>query len=176
MPNESTHHYSYLIDIFSDCFRNSYDTVLVAGDDEPYYQPDQAMSRIKWCLRTAFLPQRYTKPRIGVLRVNSVGSSSITAIGMNPMGVMQQQREFEQVERKPQALEWLFSLCAGFKFDVSVDNLSGVEVDRYAFRKEVAQQLESYLETDLLPPRAKTFAKALCRAFNCEGCCQMIKD
>lgn len=35
----------------------------------------------------------------------------------------EQQAEFERVEVKPQALEWLFSVAAGVHFRVSADNL-----------------------------------------------------
>ncbi|PTB87505.1 transporting ATPase, partial [Pseudidiomarina aestuarii] len=33
------HHYSQLIELFAECFERSYRTRLVAGEDEPYYQP-----------------------------------------------------------------------------------------------------------------------------------------
>lgn len=36
----------------------------------------------------------------------------------------EQQGEFEHVEAKPQALEWLFSVAAGAPFRVSADNLA----------------------------------------------------
>lgn len=37
----------------------------------------------------------------------------------------EQQALFEQVEIKPQAIEWLFSKAFGRKFRVSLDNLTG---------------------------------------------------
>ena len=37
----------------------------------------------------------------------------------------QTQSEFEAVEIKPQALEWMFCVAAGFPFNVSCDNLNG---------------------------------------------------
>ncbi len=36
-----------------------------------------------------------------------------------------QQKEFFRVELKPQALEWVFSLAAGVRFEPSLDNLGG---------------------------------------------------
>jgi elongation factor P hydroxylase len=35
------------------------------------------------------------------------------------------QSQFEDVEVKPQALDWLFCVAAGFPFNVSCDNLEG---------------------------------------------------
>ena len=75
-----------------------------------------------------------------------------------------QQAQFEQVERKPQALEWLFSLCAGVPFQVSVDNLGGIAVDREAFTQAVHEQLCAYL-TNGIPARAERFARALAKHY-----------
>ena len=33
------HHYQQLIDVFNQCFENTENTILVAGEDEPYYCP-----------------------------------------------------------------------------------------------------------------------------------------
>lgn len=88
MPNELTHHYSRLIEIFNDCFRTRYNTVLVAGDDEPYYEPGRAASLIRLYLLMAFLRQRCMRLRTGALPVKSAGNSSITATGTNPMAAM----------------------------------------------------------------------------------------
>ncbi len=178
MPNESIHHYSRLIEIFNDCFRTRYNTVLVAGDDEPYYEPGKGGQPNKIVFAHGFFASALHETAHWCIAGEKRRQQFDYGYWYEPDGRNeQQQREFEQVERKPQALEWLFSLCAGFKFDVSVDNLSGVEVDRHAFREAVAKQLESYLATDTLPPRAKIFAKALCKAFNCEWpSCQMIQD
>src|SRR5690606_40343770 len=76
----------------------------------------------------------------------------------------EQQAEFERVERKPQAIEWLFSLCAGAQFQVSVDNLSGLDVDRAGFTRAVRQQLQTYFREGL-PPRAEKFARALAKHY-----------
>lgn len=46
------------------------------------------------------------------------------------------QSQFEDVEVKPQAFEWLFCVAAGFPFNVSCDNLEGdVEPDCIAFQR-----------------------------------------
>lgn len=169
MPNEMTHHYCYLIDIFNACFRHTYNTILVAGDDEPFYEPGLDKTPHKVVFAHGFFASALHETAHWCIAGEQRRQQFDYGYWYEPDGRnAAQQRAFEQVERKPQALEWLFSLCAGFTFDVSVDNLNGVDVDRQAFRRHVAEQLTEYLETDTLPPRAEIFAKALCQAFNCE--------
>ena len=75
-----------------------------------------------------------------------------------------QQREFEQVEVKPQALEWILSEACGRKFHISTDNLDGdpvsVEQGRQNFRAAVVTQAALYLENGL-PARAEILKEAL---------------
>jgi elongation factor P hydroxylase len=65
----------------------------------------------------------------------------------------QQQVEFEKVEVKPQALEWLFSIASKRVYVVSADNLAGEECDDLAFRLAVSAQARGYF-THGLPPQA----------------------
>jgi len=75
-----------------------------------------------------------------------------------------QQLEFEQVEVKPQALEWLFSLASQRGFTASADNLAGEESSDLAFRLAVSAQARYYVEHGL-PHRAKAFALKLEQEF-----------
>jgi elongation factor P hydroxylase len=77
----------------------------------------------------------------------------------------EQQKQFEQVEVKPQALEWIFSRAANRRFRVSVDNLNGVETDPTAFRQAVYQQVLFYCDSGL-NPRAEQFRRALADCFS----------
>ncbi len=71
------------------------------------------------------------------------------------------QQLFEQVEVKPQALEWIFSQAVGLRFQVSVDNLSlNFEYDSSAFQASVSEQKQRYL-LEGLPLRAQIFLQAL---------------
>ena len=72
----------------------------------------------------------------------------------------QQQFEFEKVEIKPQALEWIFSTVCQKPFRISVDNLSGEVTDATAFKSAVYQQAISFCEQGF-PPRAKLLIEAL---------------
>jgi len=71
----------------------------------------------------------------------------------------EQQKQFENVEVKPQALEWIFSLAAGVKFHLSADNLSlGGSSEQFALA--VIRQALEYVENGL-PERAEMFYQAL---------------
>ncbi|GGF53684.1 elongation factor P hydroxylase [Alteromonas lipolytica] len=76
-----------------------------------------------------------------------------------------QQREFEQVEVKPQAIEWAMTIAANRRFQVSTDNLNGAEPDRAGFTRRVRAQLLSYLQSGF-PERASLFIDALRDRFN----------
>lgn len=76
----------------------------------------------------------------------------------------EQQAAFEQVEVKPQAIEWAFSLACGRPFQVSTDNLNGVSADRQAFTERVARQLDWY-KAHGFPSRAARFIDALSDTF-----------
>ncbi|MGK0499256.1 MAG: elongation factor P hydroxylase [Oceanicoccus sp.] len=75
-----------------------------------------------------------------------------------------QQREFEQVEVKPQALEWILSSSCGKAFRISVDNLNGETTDAAPFKQAVYRQLISYCEEGL-PRRAERLRVALCERY-----------
>ncbi len=78
----------------------------------------------------------------------------------------QQQRAFEAVEVKPQALEWIFSEALGLHFRLSADNLNGYKGERGAgpdgneFADRVHEQVLRYCQSGL-PARAARFADAL---------------
>ncbi len=72
-----------------------------------------------------------------------------------------QQKEFEQVEVRPQAVEWVLHVAAGERFKVSVDNLNGDPGSNDHFKDRVYQQVIAFCHGDKFPPRALIFAQAL---------------
>ncbi|WP_308433816.1 elongation factor P hydroxylase [Thalassotalea profundi] len=72
----------------------------------------------------------------------------------------EQQKQFEQVEVKPQALEWAFCVASNKAFNVSADNLNGYEADHTSFRLKVYQQVKKYLKEGF-PKRAQQFIDVL---------------
>jgi elongation factor P hydroxylase len=157
------HHYQDLIGLFEQTFFNDFNTRLVKGGDEPIYLPAgteceyhriifargfyaSALHEIAhWCIASA---ERQLKEDWGYWYL--------------PDGrTAKQQKRFEQVEIKPQALEWAFCVASGFKFNVSADNLSGdCEADHQGFKRQVYQQVLVYLQTGF-PLRAARFIKVL---------------
>lgn len=72
-----------------------------------------------------------------------------------------QQKLFESVEVKPQALEWAFSLACKHPFHFSADNLAQQTVVSCQFKASVKQQLKRYIKDQQWPPRAKIFYQQL---------------
>lgn len=162
------HCFNELICIFESTFVEKYNTRLIKGNDEPLYLPANdtcayhqiifahgyyasALHEIShWCLAGA-------KRRL----LEDFGYWYI------PDGRDQtQQLAFEQVEIKPQAIEWALCVAAGKDFDVSTDNLLGDgETDRFAFKTKVYQQILSYLERGF-PNDAATFIAALAQYYS----------
>jgi elongation factor P hydroxylase len=71
-----------------------------------------------------------------------------------------QQVRFEQVEAKPQGLEWILSVAAGVEFRVSCDNFDIESPDITLFRRWVRQEALAQIETGLLQ-RTRQFVDAL---------------
>lgn len=155
-----------IISIFNQLFAETENTQLVAGGDEPEYLPandqcdyhrlifahgyyESALHEIShWCIAGK---ERRKLPDFGYWYAPDGRTAA-------------QQREFEQVEVKPQALEWILSEACGRRFHISTDNLNGdeaeVQAGREAFRQAVYQQAHQYLEQGL-PTRAEILKQAL---------------
>lgn len=75
----------------------------------------------------------------------------------------EQQALFEQVEIKPQAIEWLFAQAFGRKFRVSLDNLTGNGGNGDNFKDNVYAQVQAYFSGEaILPHDAATFIEYIC--------------
>lgn len=142
-------HWVYdLVSLFNGLFQESEQTILVPGADEPIYLPKQsgqcyheihsrhdyfasALHEIAhWCIAG---PQRKQMVDFGYW--------------YEPDGRSEEQQSlFEKVEVKPQALEWIISNAAGFRFRVSIDNLKGGELNCEPFKEAVFAQVLRYCE------------------------------
>ena len=143
--------------IFDRLFGARYKTHLISGAEEPYYLFDpEGYSKIyfrsnyissalhevaHWCIAGA-------KRR----RENDYGYFYISDRSK------EQQLHFQRVERKAQALEWVFSVAARVPFEVSVDNFN--HNDPIPFAKEVRSSVMTLLVKGLTA-RALSFANAL---------------
>ncbi|QOL15310.1 elongation factor P hydroxylase [Dickeya dianthicola] len=159
----STHHYDQLITVFNRCFSEDYHTRLVKGDDEPIYLPadDQAPYH-----RIVFAHGFYASAMHEISHWCIAGEERRKVVDFGywycPDGRdAATQNQFESVEIKPQALEWMFCVAAGFPFNVSCDNLNGdVDPDRIAFQRRVHAQVMMYLQQGV-PSRPARFIQAL---------------
>ena len=146
---------------FQECFGASHNTLLRGGAPEPLYEPprdgrpglihyraDYAASALHevahWCIA-------------------GTGRRELEDYGYwyEPDGRdARQQAAFEQVEVRPQAVEWHFALAAGLEFRVSFDNLSQAAPGGDRFANAVLSQARRFCE-EPLPPRAELFRRAL---------------
>ena len=151
-----------LITLFDRCFADSLNTRLVRGFDEPVYLPATAD-----CLnhRVIFAHGFFSSALHEIAHWCLAGEQRRQQIDYGywyaPDGrSVQQQRDFEVVEVKPQALEWILSKSCGHRFRISADNLSGEATDPQVFKLAVFEQVADYCRQGL-PARAETLRQAL---------------
>ncbi len=151
-----------LMRIFNNCFAHSYQTRLERGGDEPLYLPKEATRDYHVILfARGFFSSALHEVSHWLIAGDQRRSLIDYGYWYEPDGrTAQQQRLFEHVEVKPQALEWILSNACGFQFQLSVDNLNGEPGDSHQFQELVYQQLQKYAQ-DGLPLRAKIFRDAL---------------
>lgn len=157
-----------IITLFNECFQKDYQTILVRGGDEPLYVPandncpyhqvifargffSSALHEIAHWLIAG--PQRRLQEDYGYWYIPD---------GRNEA----QQKDFEKVEVKPQALEWILSDSCGYPFQISVDNLNGTPMDIQTFREAIIKQKETFLHKGL-SARAKVLCEALEIHYKC---------
>ncbi len=161
------HCYEDLIKIFNNCFSEAYSTRLVKGDDEPIY-----------------LPRNEERPYHAIYFANGFFSSALHECAhwliagdarrqLEDFGYWyvpdgrssDEQNRFLQVEVKPQAIEWILSMAAGFPFRISVDNLNGdAPIETTSFKEAVYEQVLEYC-TQGLSKRAECLYNALCEFY-----------
>jgi elongation factor P hydroxylase len=143
--------YQDLITLFNNTFADRFNTVLIAGEDEPVYLPADAQNRQH---RIAFAHGFYASALHEVAHWLVAGEQRRLLVDYGywyePDGRdAKLQAEFEKVEITPQAIEWALAASCGFKFDVSVDNLGGISIDRLSFKHKVHDRVMNYLQNGL---------------------------
>jgi elongation factor P hydroxylase len=152
--------------VFRDCFYADHRTQLVGGAPEPLYQPAPVTGDDH---RIVYREDFFSSALHEVAHWCIAGGERRKRVDYGywyaPDGRdLLQQRQFEQAEVKPQAIEWHFALACAVPFRVSVDNLHGRRGDGLAFAVAIAEQAQDYLR-NRLPPRAEQFRLALAQAF-----------
>lgn len=154
------HHCADLELVFAECFRARWGTKLEGGATEPLYLPGSGDAPHRLCYRADYFASALHETAHWCIagparRLRIDFGYWYRPDGRDAAG----QRAFEAVEARPQALEWIFSVAAGYCFRPSADNLrgSGAGGD---FGARVAAELERLLHRGP-PPRARLFADAL---------------
>lgn len=152
--------------VFNATFGDSFNTVLLGGAPEPFYRPADAEDpRHRICYREDFVSSSLHE--IAHWLVAGSGRRLLPDWGYwyAPDGRdAGQQQQFEQVEVKPQALEWLLNIACGLPFRVSLDNLSEHAGDGQLFKDRVYQQACDYLRAGV-NARTRQLYAALAAAF-----------
>lgn len=156
------HHIDDIISIFNETFYREFNTKLVRGGDEPIYLPANEECTYH---RIIFAHGFYASALHEIAHWCIAGEKRrlLEDFGYwyEPDGrTDEQQKEFEQVEIKPQAIEWALSAAAGKQFRVSADNLNGAAPDYHGFQCSVFEQVKSYLVAGF-PKRALQLMEAL---------------
>jgi hypothetical protein len=156
--------------VFNDCFAVSENTRLVGGAMEPLYRPAGEGQEYNLLI---YREDFFASALHEIAHWSIAGKERRQLLDFGywyaPEGRSpEQQRAFEAVEVKPQALEWFFSRACDYRFRVSVDNFndeSGEIPDTSDFLGEVLAQAKRWQQHGI-PPRADQFYRALCAEFS----------
>lgn len=165
------HHCDDLIRLFNQLFQESEQTILVGYADEPLYLPKDENSEFH---RVIFTKDYFASALHEIAHWCIAGKQRREEVDYGywyyPDGRSStQQKNFELVEVKPQALECLFSEAAGFRFRISQDNLNGeISPSDNTFEVKVKEQARLYRMSGM-PKRARIFYDALERAYQLEN-------
>ena len=160
------HQYQDLITIFNACFATQYNTKLVKGGDEPLYLPaDEDRSYHALYFAHGYFSSALHECSHWLIAGEERRKLVDFGYWYAPDGrSAEQQKLFQHVEVKPQAMEWVLSVAARHPFQVSIDNLNGEESDTQAFKQAVYQQVQNYCKQGL-SMRAMNFRRALCNYY-----------
>ena len=151
-----------LIELFNRTFAETENTLLQGSAEEPLYQP---ADKDDGCHCIYFTRDYFASALHEVAHwcVAGAGRRKLVDYGYwyAPDGrSASQQTEFEQVEVRPQALEWIFATAAGVGFRVSADNLAAGLGASEKFKTAIYAEVQRCCEQGL-SPRATQFVQAL---------------
>ncbi|WP_232505623.1 elongation factor P hydroxylase [Legionella clemsonensis] len=143
-----------------------YNTRLVKGGDEPLYLPaDDATPYHAIFFAHGFFSSALHECAHWLIAGKKRRELIDYGYWYEPDGrTAEQQQIFQRVEAKPQALEWILSVAAGYRFRMSIDNLNGPALGVEEFKLAIYRQVTVYCETGLTP-RAALLRKALCHFY-----------
>ncbi len=156
-----------LVDVFHRLFKTPYQTELVGGKEEPLYRPAADINTLN---AIEFSYDYFSSALHEIAHWCIAGEERRQKLDYGywyaPDGrTAAQQKSFEGVEVKPQALERIFSFAAGQTFRISADNLNGGTGASQSFIEAVHAQTLIYCRQGL-PTRASLLTEGLAKEFN----------
>ncbi len=154
-----------LVSVFDELFLLEENTCLQMGAHEPFYQSSRNGSKAIIFAREDYFSSALHE--IAHWTIAGIERRKRDDFGYwyKPEGrTKAQQVKFEQVEIKPQAIEWLLSLACQQEFHLSADNLSADMQASQEFESAVREQALLYLNRGL-PRRAQVLFQKLCLTF-----------
>lgn len=165
-PSAPLYNVVQITEIFNSLFFESHNTRLEGGVSEPLYRPANSPGNQSTTWHQINFTRDYFASALHEVAHWCVAGERrrlevdygywYSPDGRNDS----QQILFEKVEIKPQALEWMFSTAANYRFQLSSDNLVGCAGPSENFKSNVCNQIHSYCEKGF-PSRAKLFAEKL---------------
>lgn len=155
-----------LINLFNSLFRDSHNTVLVKGDDEPIYLPaDEHNPHHRVIFAHGFFASALHEISHWCVAGEERRKLEDFGYWYKPDGrTADEQALFEKVEVAPQALEWIMAQACGLKFNFSADNLSGGIGASDSFRQSVHDRVHFLLENGF-PDRHRELVTAMLQEF-----------
>lgn len=150
---QGTHAVEDLISIFNELFIPSLNTELVAGDSEPIYLPSNEQYPHN---RIIFAHGFFSSALHEIAHWSVAGPErrQLEDFGYwyKPDGrTLVEQAEFERVECRPQAYEWILSASCGKRFHFSADNLSSGLGPSDEFKRSVLMCVHKTLAEGMNP-------------------------
>lgn len=145
--------------VFNAFFEVQLQTRLVGGADEPFYRPaDDESPYHRIFFRADYVSSALHEIAHWLVAGPARRLQPDWGYWYAPDGRdAEQQAQFEQVEVKPQAIEWLLHEACGLTFRVSFDNLSGETGDGAAFKDRVFACAQQLLAQGLSERQQQTF-------------------
>jgi elongation factor P hydroxylase len=145
-------------------YLKAYNTVLIGGFSEPFYQPAEKNQPAQIQFTHDYFRSALHELAHWCVAGNERRKLADYGYWYAPDGRTQQQQElFFTCEVVPQAFELALSLVCGVKFDVSVDNLSNTTSGADKFTQAVYEKLHSYLKNGF-PARTETLLQLIYQA------------
>lgn len=155
-----------LVTLFNQTFIPSHNTQLICCEEEPVYRPaDENHPHHRIIFAHGFFASALHEISHWCVAGKERRLLEDFGYWYEPDGRSEQrQAEFERVEIKPQALEWIFSESADFTFHFSADNIALNNQPSESFKQAVLEQVQEYLEKGL-PRRAQIWSDVLLKHY-----------